>query len=91
MTFSFMDHTRLEEEMQLLKATGVPFAMATVVRTVDATSAKPGGRALIDLEGKILTGWVGGGCATQAVGKAAREAIKTGKTTIHLITPTRIA
>ena len=79
MTFSLIDHTRLEEEMQLLKATGVPFAMATVVRTVDATSAKPGGRALIDLEGKVLTGWVGGSCATHAVGKAARDAIKTGK------------
>ena len=79
MTFSLIDHTRLEEEMQLLKAKGVPFAMATVVRTVDATSAKPGGRALIDLTGKILTGWVGGSCATQAVGKAARDAIKTGK------------
>ena len=65
--------------MQALKAKGVPFAMATVVRTVNATSAKPGGKALLDLDGKILMGWIGGGCARGAVGKAAREAIKTGE------------
>lgn len=79
MTLSLSEHTRLEAEMQLLKAKGVPFAMATVVRTVDATSAKPGGKALLDLDGKILIGWVGGGCARGAVGNAAREAIKTGE------------
>ena len=38
--------------MQALKAKGVPFAMATVVRTVNATSAKPGGKALLDLDGR---------------------------------------
>jgi len=64
--------------MQELKAKGVPFAMATVVRTVDATSAKPGGKALLDQDGKILLGWVGGGCARGAVGKAARDAIHSG-------------
>ena len=79
MTLSLSEHTRLEAEMQLLKAKGVPFAMATVVRTVAATSAKPGGKALLDLDGKILIGWVGGGCARGAVGNAAREAIKTGE------------
>jgi xanthine dehydrogenase accessory factor len=79
MTLSLSAHTKLETEMQSLKSKGVPFAMATVVRTVDATSAKPGSRALLDLDGNILMGWVGGGCARGAVGKAAREAIKTGE------------
>lgn len=79
MTLSQTDHARLEAEMQALKAKGVPFAMATVVRTVDATSVKPGGKALLDLDGNILIGWVGGGCARGAVGKAAREAINTGQ------------
>lgn len=79
MTLSQSDHARLEAEMKALKAKGVPFAMATVVRTVDATSVKPGGKALLDLDGNILMGWVGGGCARGAVGKAAREAISTGK------------
>jgi xanthine dehydrogenase accessory factor len=79
MTLSQSDHARLEDQMQALKAKGVPFAMATVVRTVDATSAKPGGKALLDQDGKILTGWIGGGCARGAVGKAARDAIQTGE------------
>lgn len=78
MTLSRSDHARLETAMNDLKAKGVPFAMATVVRTVDATSAKPGGKALIDGDGKILMGWVGGGCARGAVGKAARDAIQSG-------------
>ena len=64
--------------MQALKAKGVPFAMATVVRTVNSTSAKPGGKALVGQDGTILAGWVGGGCARGAVGKAARTAIETG-------------
>ncbi len=64
--------------MQSLKAKAVPFAMATVVRTVNATSAKPGGKALLDQGGNILLGWVGGGCARGAVGRAAREAITSG-------------
>lgn len=79
MTLSHSEHSRLEAEMKALKAKGVPFAMATVVRTVNATSAKPGDKALLDLEGKILMGWVGGGCARGAVGNAAREAIRTGE------------
>jgi xanthine dehydrogenase accessory factor len=79
MNLSLSEHTQLEAEMQSLKLKGLPFAMATVVRTIDATSAKPGCKALLDPDGKILMGWVGGGCARGAVGKAAREAIKTGE------------
>ena len=79
MTLTLSEHTKLESEMNFLKSKGVPFAMATVVRTVDATSAKPGSKALLDLDGNILMGWVGGGCARGAVGKAARAAIKTGE------------
>ena len=79
MTLSHADHARLEAKMQHLKAEGVPFAMATVVRTVDATSAKPGGKALLNQDGKVLIGWIGGGCARGAVGRAAREAVQTGE------------
>lgn len=79
MTLSQSEHALLEAETNRLKAEGSPFAMATVVRTVDATSAKPGGKALLDSEGKILAGWVGGGCARGAVGRAAREAIASGE------------
>ncbi|WP_227268530.1 XdhC family protein [Roseobacter weihaiensis] len=79
MMLSHNTHAELEAKMQSLKGCGLPFAMATVVRTVNATSAKPGGKALLDAEGAILMGWVGGGCARGAIGKAAREAIRTGE------------
>ena len=78
MTLSRSDLARLEAWMKVLKDKGEPFAMATVVRTLDATSAKPGGKALLDREGNLLAGWVGGGCARGAVGRAAREAIAEG-------------
>ncbi len=43
-----------------------PFALATVVRVEGSSSAKRGSKALIDEHGKIILGWVGGGCAESA-------------------------
>ena len=37
----------LEREIDRLRAEGRPFAVATIVRTVDATSAKPGAKAVV--------------------------------------------
>ncbi len=65
--------------MQRLRAEGRPFAVATIVRTVDATSAKPGAKALILGDGTLLDGWVGGGCARAAVAKAAIAAVAEGR------------
>ncbi|WP_212525906.1 XdhC/CoxI family protein [Actibacterium sp. MT2.3-13A] len=79
MTLSVKSQRRLEAEMNRLRAEGAAFAVATVVRTVDATSAKPGGKALLDAEGALIEGWVGGGCARAAIGRAAREAIAQGR------------
>ena len=45
------------------KAAGEPFALATVVRTVAATAAKAGAKAVILPDGTISEGWIGGGCA----------------------------
>jgi len=79
MTLSAKSQRRLEAEMNRLRAEGAAFAVATVVRTVDATSAKPGGKALLDAEGTLIEGWVGGGCARAAIGRAARDAIARGQ------------
>lgn len=79
MILSGSDNACLEMQIKNLKAKAVPFAMATVVRALNSTSAKPGGKALLDQDGKILAGWVGGGCARSAVGKAARRAISIGE------------
>lgn len=70
---------RFESRQSSLRATGEPFAIATVVRTVDATSAKPGAKAIVLADGTIAEGWIGGGCARSAVGKAGAAAIKAGQ------------
>ena len=74
-----MTISSFEARAEALRYAGVPYAIATVVRTVDATSAKPGAKALILSDGSIAEGWVGGGCARGAVTRAAIEALGDGK------------
>ena len=50
-----------------LTAQGKAFAVATVVRVEGSSSAPRGSKAIIDAQGKLLFGWVGGGCAESAV------------------------
>jgi xanthine dehydrogenase accessory factor len=69
------------------KSTGVPFALATVVRTVAATAAKAGAKAVILPDGTISAGWIGGGCARAAVLKAARDALVDGKSRLVSVQP----
>ena len=69
------------------KAAGEPFALATVVRTVAATAAKAGAKALILPDGTISEGWVGGGCARAAVLKAAKDALADGKSRLVSVQP----
>lgn len=70
-----------------LKACGHPFALATVVRTVSVTAAKAGAKAVIQPDGTISEGWIGGGCARAAVLKAAREALADGKPRLISVQP----
>ncbi len=69
------------------KSKGEPFALATVVRTLDVTAAKAGAKALIGQDGSISEGWIGGGCARAAVLKAARQAMADGKARLVSIQP----
>lgn len=61
-----------------MRARGEPFAIATVIRTLGATAAKPGAKALLDAQGTILQGWVGGGCVRGALTKATKAAMSEG-------------
>jgi xanthine dehydrogenase accessory factor len=56
-----------------------PFAIATVVRVEGSSSAGRGSKAIIDSRGKLLTGWVGGGCAESAVKSEALKCMETGR------------
>ena len=70
-----------------MKLRGDAFAIATVVKTVSVTAAKPGAKAIIDQNGQIIEGWIGGGCARHAVLKAAVNAISDGETRLVSIQP----
>jgi xanthine dehydrogenase accessory factor len=69
------------------KNAGEPFALATVVRTVAATAAKAGAKAVILPDGTISEGWIGGGCARAAVLKAAKEALADGRSRLVSVQP----
>jgi xanthine dehydrogenase accessory factor len=75
------------DELNALKASGEPFAIATVVRTVALTAAKAGAKALIRHDGTMSAGWIGGGCARAAVVKAAREALDDGQPRLVSVQP----
>jgi xanthine dehydrogenase accessory factor len=64
-----------------------PFALATVVRTVSATAAKAGAKAVILPDGTVGAGWIGGGCARGAVLRAARDAMADGQPRLISVQP----
>ena len=64
------------------RATGRPFAVATVVAVRGSASAKAGSRAVIDSSGRNVCGWVGGGCAESFVCAQALEAIEAGQSRV---------
>ncbi len=62
-----------------LAAAQEPFAIATVVRVQGSSSARSGSKAIIDARGRVVTGWIGGGCAESAVRAEALKAIAAEK------------
>src|SRR5271168_3385706 len=62
-----------------LASQGQPFAIATVVRVEGSSSARRGSKAIIDRFGRLLLGWVGGGCAESAVRSEAQTCMETEK------------
>ena len=80
-------HTAVDEKLEQLRANGTPHAIATVVRTLSSTAAKPGMKAIILEDGEFAKGWLGGGCVTSAVRRAARLAIESGEATLVCLRP----
>lgn len=70
--------TDFYDEIQKLRETGNPFAIATVVRAEKPTSAKPGAKAIITDDGS-LSGWIGGSCAEPTVKREAKKALHDGQ------------
>ncbi len=57
------------------------------MRTVAATAAKAGAKAIILPDGSVSGGWIGGGCARAAVLKAAHESLADGKARLVSVEP----
>ena len=68
--------------IQELRAGGSPFAIATVVETEGSVSAKTASKAVIDHRGRMVAGWVGGGCAESTTCSAALSCMESGETTV---------
>jgi xanthine dehydrogenase accessory factor len=62
------------------------FVLATVVRAVAPTSAKPGDKAVVTEHG-VVQGWIGGSCAEPTVKKEAKAALEDGACRVVQITP----
>jgi xanthine dehydrogenase accessory factor len=62
-----------------LAAQGKAFAVATVVRVEGSSSARRGSKAIIDPDGKLVLGWIGGGCAESAVRSEALRCLELGQ------------
>lgn len=73
-------------EAQRLRERGEAFALVTVLKAIAPTSAKPGDKAVVTAQGRIV-GWIGGGCAQPAVIKTVRRALRDGQARQIRITP----
>ena len=81
--------TGLDQTLDLierLRAEGASFCVATILRTANATSARAGAKAVITAHGE-LHGFVGGGCVTGAVSRAALECLSTGEPQMIRVKP----
>jgi xanthine dehydrogenase accessory factor len=71
-----MNDVEFLESVSSLTAKGKQFALATVVKTEGSTLAKPGFKVVIDDEGNVVSGTLGGGCPEEPIVELALEAIK---------------
>lgn len=77
---------RWYEAAKELEAQNEGFVLATVVRAVAPTSAKPGDKAVVTEDG-VVQGWIGGSCAEPTVKKEAKLALQDGACRVVQITP----
>jgi xanthine dehydrogenase accessory factor len=68
--------------MVALRNAKEPFALATVVETTGSVSAKTGGKAIVGREGRVVAGWLGGGCAEATVCHTALDCMRSGESTV---------
>lgn len=72
--------------LEALRAAGDSCCLATVVRVEAPTSCKPGDKAVIASDGRMI-GWVGGSCTSATVRREAIDALDTGTSRLVRIEP----
>ncbi|MFW2589958.1 XdhC family protein [Sagittula sp. SSi028] len=87
MTYVDILNTDMRALADDLRAREEAFAIATIVRTAGTTSAKPGAKAILNAQGDILSGFLGGGCARGAVRRAALQSFDSGAPCLISVTP----
>lgn len=63
-----------------------PYVIATVIKAESPSSAKPGDKAIISVDG-VIYGWIGGGCAQPVITKAATDVLANGQPMVVRISP----
>ncbi|MEM9729375.1 MAG: XdhC/CoxI family protein [Myxococcota bacterium] len=69
-----------------LEERGEGYVLATVIRAVAPTSAKPGDKAVVT-EAGVVHGWIGGSCAEPTVKRESALAFEDGACRVVQITP----
>ena len=77
---------RWYEAAKELEGRNEGYVLATVVRAVAPTSAKPGDKAVVTGDG-VVQGWIGGSCAEPTVRREAKLALADGACRVVQITP----
>lgn len=63
-----------------------PYVIATVIKAESPSSAKPGDKAVISVDG-VIFGWIGGGCAQPVIKKAVTDVLASGQPMVVRIRP----
>jgi xanthine dehydrogenase accessory factor len=78
------------EVVHSLESQRKPYAIATIVKVEGSSIAKPGFKIVVDQEGNVLYGTLGGVCPEGPVISAAKQAIRDERPrllTVHLVGP----
>ena len=73
-----MKQSEFTKTLATLTAEGIPFVVATVVKTEGGSLGKPGFKAVISARGDIICGSLGGTCPESAITGIAKETIQSG-------------
>ncbi len=74
-----MKPTDFARELSVLTDAREPFAVATVVGVEGSSEGKPGFKAIISKEGRIVYGTIGGSCPESAISPIALDVMRTNR------------